>query len=71
MEEVHNKFVEEKEKAAKGSQEAIELRTTAREAAEELQSKDSKIIELKPEITRLKTAAKEAAEGREIGEAAH
>ena len=40
LEEVHNKLVEEKESAAKGSQEAIELRTTAREAAEELQSKE-------------------------------
>ena len=47
LEEVHNKFVEEKEKAAKGSQEAIELGTTAREAAEELQSKNSEIVELK------------------------
>ena len=40
LDEVHNKFVEEKEKVAKSSQEVIELRTTAREAAEELQSKE-------------------------------
>ena len=37
----------------------------------EFEEKATRLVKLEDEITRLKTAAKEAAEGREIGEAAH
>ena len=41
IQSISNENIELKEKVPKSSQEAIELRTTAKEAAEELQSKNS------------------------------
>ena len=69
---ISNENTELKEKVAMSSQEAFKLRTTAKDAAEELQSKTSKIVELEQEVKTLKATAEEELEnGKRNLEEAH